>query len=85
MVSTIKNLPYNERLIILKLPSLYYRHKRGDMVLVYQIHHRLIDINLSIFFTPATISTTSVSLHEDTMFPDSRLRRLYPILIDIQL
>ena len=24
MVSTIKSLPYNERLIILKLPSLYY-------------------------------------------------------------
>ena len=34
MVSTIKNLPYNECLIILKLPipSLYYHRKRGDMI-----------------------------------------------------
>ena len=58
MISTIKNLPYNELLIILKLPSLYYRHQRGDMILVYQILHRLIDINPSIFFIPAIISTT---------------------------
>ena len=58
IVSTIKNLPYNECLSILKLPSLCYRCKRGDTILVYQILHRLSDINPSIFFTPATISTT---------------------------
>ena len=51
-------VPYNERLSILKLPSLYYRSRRGDMILVYQIFNSLIDINPSIFFAPATISTT---------------------------
>ena len=58
LVTSIRNLPYNERLSILKLPSLYYRRRRGDMILVYQIFHGLIDINPSIFFAPATISTT---------------------------
>ena len=58
LVTSIRSLPYNERLSILKLPSLYYRRRRGDMILVYQIFHGLIDINPSIFFAPATISTT---------------------------
>ena len=60
LVTSIRNLPYNERLSILKLPSLYiyYRRRRGDMILVYQIFHGLIDFNPSIFFAPATISTT---------------------------
>ena len=58
LVTSIRNLPYNERLSILKLPSLYYRRRRGDMILVYQIFHGLIDINPSIFFASATISTT---------------------------
>ena len=56
LCSMLIHATYNERL---KLPSLYYRRKeRGDMILVYQILHRLIDINPSIFFTPATISKT---------------------------
>ena len=58
LVTSIMNLSYNERLSILKLPSLYYRRRRGDMILVYQTFHGLIDINPSIFFAPATISTT---------------------------
>ena len=58
LVTSIRELPYNERLSTLKLPSLYYRRRRGDMILVYQIFHGLIDINPSIFFAPATVSTT---------------------------
>ena len=50
LVTSIRNLPYNEHLSILKLAYLYYRRRRGDVILVYQIFHGLIDINPSIFF-----------------------------------
>ena len=50
MVSSLRNLPYKERLRTLNLPSLYYCRKRGDMILVYQILHGLIDVNLLTFF-----------------------------------
>ena len=57
MVSSLRNLPDEERLRALGLPSLCYRRKRGDMILVYQIF-RLIDVNPSIFFSPALIDIT---------------------------
>jgi len=33
--TSLKELPYAEHLAHLQLPSLYYRRKRGDMILVY--------------------------------------------------
>ena len=36
MVRKIEHLPYRDRLISLKLPSLYYRRIRGDLILVYK-------------------------------------------------
>ena len=39
MVKAIKHLPYQERLQLLGLPSLYYRRRRGDMVTAYQLLH----------------------------------------------
>ena len=36
MVRPIENLSYKERLNALKLPSLYYRRLRGDLILVYK-------------------------------------------------
>ena len=42
MISSLKTLPYEERLRALNLPSLYYHRKRGDMILVYQIFHGLV-------------------------------------------
>ena len=36
MISSIKNLPYNERLRLLQLPSLQHRRKRGDMIETYK-------------------------------------------------
>ena len=58
MVSSIRNLPYEERLRALNLPSLYYRRKRGDMILVYQIFHGLINVNPLNFFPPASTDFT---------------------------
>ena len=37
LVPSLKPLAYEERLRALKLPSLYYRRRRGDMIAVYQI------------------------------------------------
>ena len=42
----------------LKLPSLYYRRKRGDMILVYQMLHGLINVDASFFFSPTTYTFT---------------------------
>ena len=39
MVLSIRHLPYPERLRLLRLPSLCYRRRRGDMVTVYQLLH----------------------------------------------
>ena len=60
MISSLKNLPYEERLKALNLPSLYYRRKRSDMILVYQIFHGLVNVNPLTFFPPASILTPPV-------------------------
>ncbi len=39
------NLPYEERLKMLKLPSLSYRRMRGDLVEVYKYCHGLYDVH----------------------------------------
>ena len=36
MVPALKDLPYEERLKSLKLPSLFYRRARGDIIEIYQ-------------------------------------------------
>ena len=38
-VFQLKDLPYNERLRSLNLPSLFYRRHRMDMIMVYKITH----------------------------------------------
>ena len=51
MVPRIQHKTYSERLSDLKLPSLFYRRKRGDMIRVYQILHKSLDIDADLFFT----------------------------------
>ena len=58
LVKSIRHRPYSERLRLLKIPSLYYRRKRGDMILAYQIFHGGVDIQPDIFSNQATESTT---------------------------
>ena len=53
----LKHLSYEERLQCLKLPTLEKRFKRGDMILVFQILNRHIDINPSNFFCYAPRTT----------------------------
>ena len=45
MLRSIKNLPYKERLIHLKLPTLKYRRLRGDMIEVFKILNGYYDEN----------------------------------------
>ena len=43
----MKNIPYEERLQILKLPTLAYRRTRGDMIEVYKLLHWKYDSDVS--------------------------------------
>ena len=45
LVPEIRCKPYMERLRDLRLPSLTYRRARGDMILIYQILHGLVDVD----------------------------------------
>ena len=40
MVPELRNLEYADRLRAIKLPSIYYRRARGDMIEVYKYLHR---------------------------------------------
>lgn len=47
----LAHLPYQERLETLKLPTLEYRRKRGDMIQTYKIMHDLEDLDKDTLFT----------------------------------
>ena len=51
LVVSIRNLDYQTRLRLLKLPSLYYRRRRGDMIHVYQMLHGGVDVDETKMFT----------------------------------
>ena len=48
-----KNLCYEERLRILKLPTLYFRRLRGDMIECYKMHNSIYDKTASPFLQSA--------------------------------
>ena len=50
LVHGISQLLYNERLQALKLSTLQYRRKCGDMITTYKIFHGLVDADPSKFF-----------------------------------
>ena len=52
-VQELRHLPYQERLKALKMPSLYYRRRRGDMIAVYQLLHGGFDLDPRDFFNRA--------------------------------
>ena len=45
LVAEIRTKPYSQRLQDLNLPSLTYRRVRGDMILLYQMVHGLVDVD----------------------------------------
>ena len=58
LVPSLRELPYAERLLHLRLSSVYYRRKQGDMILVYQILHGLLNVDASFLFSPTTYTPT---------------------------
>ena len=44
LISNLKEMNYNERLKVLKLPSLQYRRVRGDIIEAYKYLHKIYDI-----------------------------------------
>ena len=58
MVQSLRHLPYEERLRLLQLPSLYYRHRRGDMIHAYQMFRGGVDADPSHFFLLPTETIT---------------------------
>ena len=52
LLSPIRDRSYGERLLILQLPSLAYRHLRGDMILLlYKILHNYFSSDFSTIYT----------------------------------
>ena len=51
LVREIKDLSYVDRLHNLNLPSLRYRHIRGDLIYTYKLARNLLDINPTSLFT----------------------------------
>ena len=58
MIQPLRDLPYHTRLHQLNLPSLTYRRRRGDMIIIYQITHHLLNIPFPAFFTPSSYIST---------------------------
>ena len=58
LIPELKNMPYQERLMNLKLPTLVYRRKRGDMIMMFKIMCGLVRIDVNKLFTNATIKKT---------------------------
>ena len=58
LIKSIRHLPYEDRLRHLKLPSLYYRRRRGDMIAVYKIMNGKLDVQSEKFFERAASNVT---------------------------
>lgn len=58
LVASVRQLPYEERLRALNMPSLYHRRRRGDMITVYQVLRGGVHVDPSQFFSTATTTHT---------------------------
>jgi hypothetical protein len=57
-IPSLQDKKYQERLKILKLYSMEYRRKRGDMIQVYKLLHDIDRVEKSIFFTMSLYTRT---------------------------
>ena len=72
-IPELKDIPYEDRLRRLKLPSLVYRRRRGDMIQTYKILKGIDRINPDILFSRAE-STITRGHSEKLLKPRSRLQ-----------
>ena len=65
LIPSISQLPYQQRLRELKLPSLYHRRRRGDMIQVFKIMTAVERISADDFFQK---SNTNLRGHEHKLY-----------------
>ena len=53
LIPELKNKTYEERLRYLKIPSLVYRRKRGDIIWMYKIRNGLVRLDTTKLFIPS--------------------------------
>ena len=58
LISHLHDVPYEDRLRALFLPSMEYRRKRGDMIQCYKIMNGLVRIEANELFTPIPSTST---------------------------
>ena len=76
LVPGLRNVSYEERLRRLRLPSLQYRRRRGDMILLFRIMHGLTCLKKADFFEdPRTDRTRGHSLRVAKPSAVTRVRR----------
>ena len=50
LVPDVRHLPYEDRLRVLKIPSMHYRRRRGDMILIFMLMKGHLDLKKEDFF-----------------------------------
>ena len=63
LIPNLKEMNYNERLKVLKLPSLQYRRVRGDIIEAYKDLHKIYDISPC----PLTLDDNPVSTRGNSL------------------
>ena len=58
LVTFTKHLIYEQRIQMLKLPTLQYRRQRANMICVYSLFNNICDLDYSLFFTLADDTPT---------------------------
>ena len=58
LIPELYNLPYEDRLRELKLPSMEYRRRRGDMIQCFKIMNGLVRLKTTELFTTIPAGTT---------------------------
>ena len=76
LVRDVKDLPYEQRLIALSLPSLKYRRFRGDLIQYFKIRSGIDDLNFDTFFSyNKSFCTRSANINLHTKYSRTNLRK----------
>ena len=57
LLPDLKNLPYEDRLKMLNLPTLKYRRLRNDLLHLYKLTHNLVEMDLDTYCLKCTHNT----------------------------
>ena len=75
MGTSLRDKPYEECLSIVKLPSLAYRRRRGDMILMYKIMNGMVRLlPVDSLFKPAACPRTREALPKTIQAARTKVR-----------